>query len=63
MHAADKNIAAPTSDGLYRTDHHLAVVQGQALPNCGPQEAVAAHVRRLEALGRAGIVERVGEGL
>ena len=50
-------------DGLYRTDHHLAIAQGQAVPGRDPQEVVAAHVRRLEALRRAGIVERVAEGL
>jgi hypothetical protein len=30
VRAADKNIAALASDGLYRTDHHLAIAQGQA---------------------------------
>src|SRR3546814_1111237 len=59
----DKNIAALASDGLYRTDHHLAIEQGRAKPGRDPQEVVAAHVRRLEALRRAGIVERVAEGL
>lgn len=63
VRAADKNIAALASDGLYRTDHHLAIAQGQAMPGRDPQEVVAAHVRRLEALRRAGIVERVAEGL
>ena len=33
------------------------------MPGRDPQEVVAAHVRRLEALRRAGIVERVAEGL
>lgn len=61
--AADKNIATLASDGLYRADHHLAIEQGRAKPGRDPQEAVAAHVRRLEALRRAGIVERVAEGL
>ncbi|HGN3268298.1 TPA: DUF3363 domain-containing protein [Pseudomonas aeruginosa] len=63
VRAADKNIAALASDGLYRTDHHLAIEQGRAKPYRDPQEVVAAHVRRLEALRRAGIVERVAEGL
>lgn len=63
VRAADKNIAALASDSLYRTDHHLAIAQGQAVPGRDPQEVVAAHVRRLEALRRAGIVERVAEGL
>ena len=63
VRAADKNIAALASDGLYRTDHHLAIEQGRARPGRDPQEVVAAHVRRLEALRRTGIVERVADGL
>ncbi|WP_417648619.1 relaxase/mobilization nuclease domain-containing protein, partial [Enterobacter hormaechei] len=63
VRTADKNIASLASDGLYRTDHHLAIEQGRAKPGRDPQEAVAAHIRRLEALRRAGIVERVAEGL
>ncbi|WP_374607938.1 relaxase/mobilization nuclease domain-containing protein [Diaphorobacter nitroreducens] len=63
VRAADRNIAALTSDGLYRTGHHLAIAQRQTQAGRDPQEVVAAHVRRLEALRRAGIVERVAEGL
>lgn len=63
VRAADRNIAALASGGLYRTDHHLALAQGQTQVGRDPQEVVAAHVRRLEALRRAGIVERVAEGL
>lgn len=29
MRAADRNITALASDGLYRTDHHLAIAQGR----------------------------------
>ncbi len=60
---ADQNIAALAVDGVYRTDHYLAVAQGSTTPNRDPREVVAAHVRRLEALRRAGIVERVAEGV
>ncbi|EFF42895.1 hypothetical protein XAUB_29720 [Xanthomonas citri pv. aurantifolii str. ICPB 11122] len=63
VRAADRNIAALASDGLYRADHHPSIAQGKAVPGRDPQEVVAAHVRRLEALRRAGIVERVAEGL
>lgn len=63
VRAADKNIAALENDGLYRADHHLAIERGRAKPGRVPQEVVAAHVRRLEALRRAGIVERVADGL
>lgn len=50
VRAADKSIATLASDGLYRTDHHLAIEQGRATLGRDPQEVVAAHVRRLEAL-------------
>jgi len=60
--AVDKTIVGLAEGGLYRTDHHLALLRAQ--PGRGdPQETVAAHVRRLEALRRAGLVERVAEGL
>ncbi|MCC7330468.1 MAG: relaxase/mobilization nuclease and DUF3363 domain-containing protein [Gammaproteobacteria bacterium] len=63
VRAADRNIGALAANGIYRTDHHLAVAQGQATPDRDPREVVAAHVRRLEALRRAGIVEREAEGV
>ncbi len=63
VRAADRNIAALSENGIYRTDHHLALAQGQATPNRKSREVVAAHVRRLEALRRAGIVEREAEGV
>ncbi|HGL4257345.1 relaxase/mobilization nuclease and DUF3363 domain-containing protein [Burkholderia dolosa] len=63
VRAADRNIAALAVDGVYRTDHHLAVAQDQARRDRDPREVVAAHVRRLEALRRAGIVEREAEGV
>jgi type IV secretory pathway VirD2 relaxase len=63
VRAADRNVAALAVDGVYRSDHHLAVAQRHASPDRDPREVVAAHVRRLEALRRAGIVERVAEGV
>ncbi|TAA23589.1 relaxase/mobilization nuclease and DUF3363 domain-containing protein [Pseudoxanthomonas winnipegensis] len=63
VRAADRNIAALAVDGVYRADHHLAIAQGQATSDRDPREVVAAHVRRLEALRRAGIVEREAEGV
>ena len=63
VRVADRNITALAVDGVYRTDHHLALAQGQATPDRDPREVVAAHVRRLEALRRAGIVEREAEGV
>jgi type IV secretory pathway VirD2 relaxase len=63
VRVADRNIAALTVNGVYRTDHHLAVARDQASRGRDPREVVAAHVRRLEALRRAGIVERAAEGV
>ncbi len=63
VRVADRNIAALAVDGVYRTDHHLAVAQGHATPDRDPREVAAAHVRRLEALRRVGIVEREAEGV
>ncbi|MGV8584610.1 DUF3363 domain-containing protein, partial [Pseudomonas aeruginosa] len=63
IRSADRTIVPLASDGLYRTDPHLEVAQGLAKTGRGPQEIVATHVRRLETLRRAGIVERMAEGL
>jgi type IV secretory pathway VirD2 relaxase len=63
IRTADKNIAALAVDGLYRPDHHLAMTKAQATRDRDPVEVVNAHVRRLEALRRAGIVERMAEGV
>lgn len=63
MRTVDRNITALSADGVYRTDHHLVLGQGLAASNGDPREVVAAHVRRLEALRRAGIVERLAEGV
>ncbi len=60
--AADKTITAMAVNGIYRTDHHLAVAKAQS-PERDPHEVVKAHVRRLEALRRAGLVERQSEGV
>ena len=61
---ADRAIAAATDrDGLYRVDRHLAAVRASARPGDDPEAYVGAHVRRLEALRRSGIVERVSDGI
>lgn len=56
----DRHIAAVARDGLYKTAAHL--VQLKQANDRDPQSTVDAHVRRLEALRRAGIVERVAKG-
>jgi hypothetical protein len=61
--AIDRSIAAQAVGGLYHSDHQLAADKARASPGRDPQALVEAHVRRLEALRRAGIVERVAEGV
>lgn len=63
MCAADKTIAALAIEGIYRTDDHLRLAKTQTRANRDPQEVVTAHVRRLEALRRADVVERISEGV
>ena len=61
---ADRTIASQVGrDGHYRVDRHLAEAMRDARPGDDPDGFVDAHVRRLEALRRAGIVERVEEGV
>ena len=60
---ADRTIEAQLgADGLYRPDRHLAEARCAARPGDDPDGYVAAHVRRLEALRRAGVVERPDDG-
>ncbi len=60
---ADRRIAELARDGIYRTSEHLAVARADDRPGRDLEEYVEAHVRRLEALRRAGIVERLEEGV
>ena len=61
--AADRAIAELARDGIYRTSEHLAVAQADTRPGRDPSAFVEAHVRRLEALRRVRIVERLEEGI
>ncbi|MFG0527342.1 DUF3363 domain-containing protein [Pseudomonas sp. yb_5] len=61
--AVDRSIASLAADGLYRTDHHLALARSQSSGGHDPEALVEHHVRRLEALRRVGIVERLAEGV
>ena len=61
--AVDRTIASLAVSGLYRSDHHLALARSQAADGHDPDALVERHVRRLEALRRAGIVERLDEGV
>ena len=57
---SDRAIAAIAEDGIYRPSRHLEQVKFEGRVPGGDYEGyVDAHVRRLEALRRAGIVERI----
>jgi hypothetical protein len=60
---ADRNIAALSRDGIYLIKEHLDKLPARSDLRGAPEEIVDAHVRRLEAVRRAGIVARVGEGI
>lgn len=60
---ADRTIAELARDGIYRTSEHLAVARATNRPGRDPEGFVETHVRRLEALRRASIVERLQEGV
>jgi hypothetical protein len=59
--SVDRNIAGIVSDGLYRSADHLVQLRQEGVAD--PQAGVDAHVRRLEALRRSGIVERMVDGV
>ena len=62
-HTADRRIAELAHDGIYRTADHLVAVRTDNRHGRDPEEFVETHARRLEALRRAGIVERLEEGV
>ncbi|GKT00477.1 DUF3363 domain-containing protein [Acidovorax sp. SUPP3434] len=59
--AVDRNILGASKNGTYSTTSYLA--QLREAGDRDPQGAVETHVRRLEALRRTGVVERVAEGV
>ncbi len=59
--AVDRVVLDLTQQGIYTTAHHRA--QLAQAGDCDPQATVEVHVRRLEALRRRGIVERVADGV
>jgi type IV secretory pathway VirD2 relaxase len=61
--AADETIAAIAEGGVYRAEKHLEKARASAMRSQNPVSFVAAHVRRLEALRRAGVVERLAPGV
>lgn len=57
---SDRAILAHTEDGIYRPSAHLERMQLDRWSLKGtPEDLIKGHVRRLEALRRAGIVERL----
>lgn len=59
---ADRNIAANAADGdgIYRPSRHLVRIHGNfKRQGKDPEAFIRSHVRRLEALRRAGLVERI----
>jgi len=61
--AADQNIAKLADNGIYRAARHLEIAYSRPIPGRSPEAVVEAHERRLEALRRAGIVERIEVGV
>ncbi len=59
--AVDRAVLDLAQEGIYTTAHHRA--QLLQAGDRDPQATVEAHVRRLEALRRKGIVERVADGV
>jgi len=62
VRAVDRDIAALTQEGLYRMDPHQ-IQRTLNTPGRDPEDVLTSHRRRLEALHRAGIVERLGDGV
>lgn len=59
----DRTIAALTKNGVYRADLYVEQLRMKLDAQQDPEDAVAAHIRRLEALRRAGLVERMADGV
>lgn len=58
----DRNIAAVAENGVYKTERHLLAARAQSREGLNADAYVQSHARRLEALRRVGIVERVEQG-
>ena len=63
---ADRTIAALADGGVYRPSEHRQRLESGEMrlaPGANPDDLVEAHVRRLEALRRANVVERLGNDI
>ena len=63
LRPADQTIAKLADNGIYRTAGHRGGGLSSAYRRSSPDVVVEAHERRLEALRRAGIVERIEAGV
>ena len=61
--AADRTIAGLAKDGRYVPKAHMDRLRSHCRDADTAADIVEGHVRRLEALRRAGIVERIADGL
>ncbi len=59
----DLNVAAVAREGIYRTETHRRQMAAANPEGIDSAEFIQSHVRRLEALRRAKIVERLEEGV
>ena len=59
--AVDRNIVGIVREGFYRSADHLVLLRQEGATD--PQTSIDVHVRRLEALRRSGVVERMGDGV
>ncbi|MBT1118998.1 relaxase/mobilization nuclease and DUF3363 domain-containing protein [Pseudomonas nitrititolerans] len=60
--AVDRRVVSLAVEGLYHREHHRTLLAREDGLSGESQGLLNAHERRLEALRRAGIVERTGEG-
>ena len=63
VRTADRNIAAVSKLGVYRSEDHVAALRSAGVPKQSPEAVAEAHIRRLEALRRHRLVQRVSEGV
>jgi type IV secretory pathway VirD2 relaxase len=60
---ADRNLLALAKEGIYQPARHLEKLRASSMPPDQAEDIVQGHVRRLEALRRARIVQRVAAGV
>jgi type IV secretory pathway VirD2 relaxase len=63
IRAADRTIGALAKDGIYRSEEHLRQLREDGALARNAEAVVQAHERRLEALRRAGLVDRLSDGV